>query len=303
MKRILITGINSYIGNGTDKYLQEYNALQGKEMYQIHKISQRDSSWENHDFSAYDTVLNVTGKAHADIGKLSLKEQQEYYEINCELAVKTAVKAKEAGVGQYIYMSSIIVYGDSGMVGKQKLITQDSLPAPANFYGDSKWRAEQRLQTLADENFRVAIVRPPFIYGSGCKGNYQTLAKIAERFPIFPTIRNTRSMLYIENLSEFIRLLIETGDGGIWFPQNAEYGNTSEMVLAIASAKGRKMIPMGILNPMVWILARFPGKIGRLTNKAFGDLAYDQSLSNKIPGYCKYPFEETIERTERKDFL
>lgn len=299
MKRILITGQNSYIGNWVEKYLQEYSSLTDDRCYFVDKISQRDESWKRIDFSEYDTVLDVTGIAHADIEKISEGEKQKYYDINCNLAVETAKKAREDGVKQFIYLSSIIVYGENAPIGKQKNITRETIPEPANFYGDSKWQAEQQLGLLETEGFAVAILRLPFVYGYGSKGNYQVLSKLAQKLPVFPTIRNRRSMIYIENLCEFLRLLTESGRGGVWFPQNAEYGVTAEIVKEIAKVQNKKIWMCGIFNLFVKMIQIFPGKAGRLVNKAFGSITYDASISNDMEGYQIYSFTESIQRTER----
>lgn len=300
MKRILITGERSYIGTSVERYLQEYNAEQGRELYRIDTISLRDESWENYDFSCYDTVFHVAGKAHADVGKVSEETKAEYYRVNRDLALTAAQKAKRQGVRQFIYMSSIIVYGDSAPAGKEKQITEATFPAPANFYGDSKWQAEQGLRTLETEEFRVAVLRPPMIYGKGSKGNYPLLAKLAAKTPVFPNVRNLRSMLYVENLAEFVRLLIEDGRGGTFFPQNQEYVTTAQMVQAIGEVRGRRVRLWSVLNPFVHLAAHIPGKIGRLAGKAFGSLTIDQSLScREIDGYCRYSLEESIRRTEQ----
>lgn len=303
MKRILITGKDSYIGTNVEKYLQEYNAREGFECYRTDTISQLDDTWEEHDFSPYDVILDVTGIAHADIGKVSEEEKALYYRVNCDLAVKTAEKAKTAGVKQFIYMSSIIVYGDSAPVGHEKRITGETKPAPSNFYGDSKWQAEQQLAPLECEEFHVAILRPPFIYGKGSKGNYPLLEKLALRAPVFPSIQNERSMLYIENLCEFLRLLMESGRGGVFFPQNREYSTTVEMVQMIAKVNGKTIRSLSILTPLVKVLSRCPGKIGNLVNKAFGSLTYDISMSRGVGEYQVYSLEESIERTEEKSRL
>lgn len=300
MKRILITGVNSYIGTNVDRYLQEYNAGQGKECYRIDSISQRDEYWKNYDFAPYDTVLDVTGIAHVDVEKVSEAERERYYQINWKLAVQTAQKAKQEGVKQFVYFSSSIVYGDSAPIGEQKHITAKTRPSPSNFYGDSKWQAEQELMTLADEKFQVAILRLPFVYGNGCKGNYVTLSKIAKKLPAFPSVRNERSMLYIENLNEFLRLLLDDGGGGLFFPQNPEYCSTAEMVQAIGEANGRKLYLWGILNPFVKLAAKCPGRIGRLINKAFGSLTYDCSLSKALGDYQLYGLQDSIRETEQK---
>lgn len=303
MKRILITGAGSYIGTNVEQYLARYNAEQGYEHYRIDTISQKEEDWENYNFALYDVVFDVTGIAHADIGKVTEEEKALYYQVNCDLAVKTAVKAKAEGVKQFIYMSSIIVYGESAPVGQKKHITQETVPGPSNFYGDSKWQAECQLAPLATEGFKVAILRPPFIYGAGSKGNYPTLAKLAKKLPVFPTISNERSMLYIENLCEFVRLLIESGEGGVFYPQNAEYSTTFEMVNYIAKSHGKHIYGCGVLNPFVKLASKCPGKIGRLTNKAFGSLTYDKSMSRGVGEYQVYSLKESIERTEEASRL
>jgi len=302
MKRILITGAGSYIGTNVERHLMEYNAAQGRELYRVDTLSLRDSTWENYDFAPYDTILHMAGKAHADIGHVSEEVKQEYYEVNCELAVRTAKKAKKQGVPQFVYLSSVIVYGDSAKVGGKKLIMADTPAAPANFYGDSKRQAEKKLHELEDTAFQVAIVRPPMVYGKGSKGNFPLLVKIADKLPFFPAIGNERSMIYIGNLAEFLRLLAESGQGGIYLPQNPDYVTTGEMVKAIGAAKGKKILLLKILNPLVKVASIMPGKIGGLANKAFGSLTIDKEFDTdqtdkRITGYQIYDFERSIQES------
>ena len=313
MKRILVTGVNSYIGNAVERYLGEFNAREGRECYRIDKISLRDGSWEDMAFGAYDAVLHVAGIAHADIGKVSEETKALYYQVNCDLAVKVAEKAKAEGVQQFVYLSSVIVYGDSAKVGGTKHITAETQPRPANFYGDSKWQAEQKLRELeaagtseqasqdvpTDElPFHVAIIRPPMVYGKGSKGNFPMLVKLAEKMPVFPDIPNQRSMIYVGNLAEYIRLLIENGKGGTFLPQNAEYVTTAQMVRTIGTVKNKKVRLWKILNPLVKLAAVVPGKIGGMANKAFGSLTIDRALSEQdLQGYQIYSLEESIRRS------
>lgn len=302
MKRILITGASGYIGTNVERYLMKYNTNEGREAYRVDTLSLRDASWENYDFAPYDTILHLAGKAHADIGHVSEKTKQEYYEINCELAVRTAAKAKARGVPQFVYMSSVIIYGDSAKVGERKHITADTKPTPANFYGDSKWQAEKRLRELengemsdGEDTFHVAIVRPPMVYGEGSKGNFPLLVKLAEKLPVFPDVKNERSMIYIDNLSEFLRLLIDSGQGGIYLPQNTEYVTTAEMVKAIGEALGKEVRLLKVLNPFVKLASKMPGKIGGMANKAFGSLTIEKG--SDIPDYRVVDFEESIRRS------
>lgn len=318
MKHILITGTNSYIGNAIERYLMEYNGAQGRELYRVDKISLREDSWMQASFDRYDAILHVAGIAHADIGKVSEEEKKRYYQVNRDLTAAVAAKAAAEGVSQFIFLSSVIVYGDSARVGEQKHITAHTKPQPANFYGDSKWQAEQKLCAQIEQTsgkqitesgklsakqqtagkMQLAIVRPPMIYGKGSKGNFPLLIKMAKVTPVFPNIENHRSMLYIENLGEFLRLLIESGEGGTFFPQNAEYVTTAQMVQAIGEAMGKKIFLLGMLNPFVKLASKIPGRIGNMTNKAFGSLTIEQGLSTKqIDGYQIFSLEESIKRS------
>lgn len=299
MKRILITGANSYVGNAVAEYLSAYNEAVGNAVYHVDKLSLRDGTWKDKSFAGYDTVFHMVGIAHVDVEHVSEETKQHYYDINCDLAATVAKKAKEEGIRQFVYMSSVILYGDSAKVGRQKNITADVAPAPANFYGDSKLRAETELGKLAAEDFQVALVRAPMIYGKNSKGNYRTLEKMACKIPVFPNMKNERSMIYIENLAEFLRLLAESGKGGIYFPQNAEWVSTAEMVREIAAANGKKIRLCKMLNPLVRLCACLPGKPGNLVNKAFGNLTIDRELSRRegIADYQKYSLKESIRRT------
>ena len=219
--------------------------------------------------------------------------------INTYLAIETAKKAKRDGVGQFVFMSSAIVYGDSSGYGKQMRITKDTEPHPTNFYGDSKWQADKGVRELASPSFTVTVLRPPMIYGKGSKGNYPILAKMAKKLPIFPDVKNERSMLYIDNLCEFLSQVMIRGENGIFWPQNSEYTRTSEMVKMIAEVSDHKIDVSKGWNWIVGVARLFPGKTRELTNKAFGNFTYDQNMSKYDFDYQIVALEETIWRTER----
>lgn len=290
MKHILITGANSYVGTSFEKYIN----ANFPDAYKIETLDMLDEHWQKKDFSKYDTVFHVAGIAHADVGNVSENEKALYYKVNTELTIETAKKAKRDGAKQFIFMSSSIVYGDSAPIGKTKTITRDTPTAPSNFYGDSKLRAENGILPLQSDNFNVVVLRAPMIYGKGSKGNYPILSKFARKLPIFPYVKNIRSMLYIENLCEFIRLMIENSEHGIFHPQNAEYSNTSEIVKMIANAYGQKNVTVKGFSWALKLLGYFTG----LINKAFGSLSYDMRLSDYKENYRVCSLKESIERTE-----
>lgn len=275
MKRILIMGENSYVGTSFQKYLLKF-----ENNYLVESISVRNEEWKEKDFSKYDVVLHVAGIAH-------IKETKEnanlYYKVNRDLAYEVAKKAKEDGIKQFIFLSSMSVYGIE--IG---VIKRDTIPSPKSNYGKSKLQAEEVIGKLEDESFKIVVLRPPMIYGKGCKGNYVRLQKFALKSPVFPDIKNKRSMLYIDNLCEFIKLLIDGCSSGLFFPQNNHYMNTSEMVRLISEIHGKKIRLTKLFNPLLKLF-----NISTV-NKVFGDLVYE--IEKDI--FVTIGFEDTIRLTE-----
>lgn len=291
MKKILVTGANSYVGNSFQNYLNDFFG----DRYQIDTIEMRDGSWKEKRFEGYDVVYHVAGIAHSDNGKISPEKEKLYRGVNTDLTIEVAKKAKADGVKQFIFMSSAIIYGESNKIGKKKCIARDTEPSPANCYGDSKLQAELGIVPLQDEDFKVCILRCPMIYGKGSKGNFPQLEKFAKKLKFFPYIKNERSMLYIGNLVEFVRLMIDNEEKGIFWPQNAEYSNTSELVKMIGAANNKKV---HLIKGFGWLL-KFMSLFVRKINKAFGNLSYAQDLSEYKVNYRKYTLEESIKETEK----
>lgn len=286
MKKILITGAGSYIGTSFERYLKGFG-----EEYTTDTLDMLSDSWREYDFSSYDAVFHVAGIAHSDGGKISREREELYYSVNTDLTLEVARIAKAQGVGQFIFMSSAIVYGKSGSVGKAKHITRDTEPLPENCYGDSKLKAEEGLLELSSDSFRVVALRPPMIYGRGCKGNFRTMAELAKRMPVFPKVKNERSVLYIDNLCEFVRLMIENGESGVFFPQNREYMNTSCAVKLLGETQGKRVR----LIPGFTLLLKLAGVFVGFVNKAFGNLTYDMEMSEYKYDYRKVNFAESVE--------
>ena len=289
MKRVLITGAGSFIGTSLEAYLSQW-----PDQFRVETLDMEQPSWQDHDFSGYDTVFHVAGVAHSDTGRLTAAERDRYFRVNRDLAVETAQTARAAGVKQFLFMSTAVVYGAGAPVGRNKIITKDTAPAPENLYGQSKLQAERGILDLEGPDFRVVILRPPLIYGPGCKGNYPVLRKLALAFPAFPRVENRRSMLYIGNFVEFLRLVIEREDRGIFHPQNREYVNTSDLARQIAAAHGKKL---WLIPGCGWAL-KLLSHLTDLVDKAFGSLCYDQALSQYPREYRRFTLEESIRETE-----
>lgn len=283
MKRILITGVNSYVGNNLKNWL-----LKDPINYVVDTISLRNEKWKDKDFSCYDSIVHVAGIAHV---KETKENRKLYYAVNRDLVYEVAKKSKNEGVRQFVFLSSMSVYGlVTGVIDKNTPLN------PKNAYGKSKKQAEELINVLKGDNFKIAVIRPPMIYGKGCKGNYPKLAKLAIYTPIFPDIGNKRSMIYIENLCELIKQIIDVRQNGLYLPQNSKYVNTSELVKLIAQVHGKKIYTLTCFN--FFIRKMFMLKF---ISKVFGSLIYGEDVRdvNKCI-YKVVDFEESIIQTEKK---
>ncbi|MBP3205437.1 MAG: NAD-dependent epimerase/dehydratase family protein [Oribacterium sp.] len=289
MKKILITGAGSFVGTSVQQHLEQW-----PEKYKVTAVGTKNGEWKELDFSQFDVVYHVAGLAHSDVGKVTEETKKKYYAVNCDLAIDVAKKAKAEGVKQFIFMSSAIVYGDSAPIGKEKMIGRKTPYSPANFYGDSKVQAEKGLLPLQDERFKVAILRCPMIYGKGSKGNFPILEKMAQKMSLFPRIENKRSMLFVGNLAEFVRLMIVNEEEGIFWPCNREWSSTSELVRMIAECHGKNV---RLVSGFEWVLKGL-SHFTRYVNKAFGNLAYEEHLGDYKEDYRLFSLEQSIKETE-----
>ena len=256
MKRLLIVGPNSYIGRQFRQYLDRFYGE-----YQTDTLSVRTKAWRSADFSIYDCLLYAAGITHI---KETAENVHLYYEVNRDLALAVAQKAKDDGVRMFIYLSSASVYGMT-----KGVITKDTLTAPITHYGKSKLQAEEGLRRMHCGRFCVVIVRSPMVYGPDCPGNYRLLVKLAEALPFFVDYPNRRSVIFIDNMSQFLKEMVDNGAGGIYFPQDPKYGCTCQMIQALAQAHGKRLPLFRCLAPLASLLKYTPK--GR---KAFGDLVY-----------------------------
>ena len=326
-KNILIVGAGSYIGESFVKYATKHYC-DNFAFTTVDTLLGKDGKSEldnltSEQLASFDIVYHIAGIAHADVGHVDDATKEKYYKVNTDLAVGTAERYKESltengRTGLFVFMSSMIVYGNSAPFGEEKVVDRNTTPTPANFYGDSKWQADKGIRSLANETMRVAIIRPPMIYGKGSKGNYPTLARLAKKLPVFPDVDNKRSMLYVGNLCEFLCQMFlatlshknsgeantakvgsEAPDSLIFIPQNEDYTKTSDMVKKIAKVSGHHIFIQKVLNPAVVLADHVPGKVSGLVSKAFGNNAYDEVLS-QYDGfdYQKYTLVKSIELTE-----
>jgi UDP-glucose 4-epimerase len=287
MKKVMLVGIGGYIGGKFIEYIQKYCPD-----WQVDSVDSRDNIWCEADFRGYDAVYNVSGLAHANARQGTV---EQYYAVNGQLPIDIATKAKSEGVPLFVQMSSQIVYGDMSNLGEDKLITLETIPSEPTIYGKSKMMAERGLQKLADATFQVAILRPPLIYSENARDNFPRLVNFAKKMPVFPMLKNKQSMVYVDNLCELVRLIIENNQGGIYYPQQEKFIETSKMVSDIAQSVGNKMWLTTVFNPTLKLLS----KVEKFSfiRKAFGSIAYDMEMSNHFDGkYRVVSYDESIRR-------
>ena len=283
MIKILITGAGSYVGESVRSYI-----LSTSSDFEIDAVDTMNDAWKKADFSKYDVVYHVAGIAHVNADP---KMEPLYYKVNRDLTIDVARAAKTAGVKQFIFMSSQIVFHESQSL-KTEVLTAFTKENPNGFYGDSKLQAEKGLHELECETFKVCILRPPMIYGPNSKGNFPRLVKLAQKTPLFPAWHNQRSMLYIDNLAEFVKQAILRGLGGTFYPQNRELADTVEIIRFFAKANGHKIWITRFLNPFVW-LGSF---VLQPINKMFATYYYSSEMSKADFDYQLVSFNESLKK-------
>lgn len=285
--RILITGKNSYIGNSVKEWLNEKEPS-----FIVEEISLRNIDLNKVSFYGYDVILHVAGIAHISSSK---KFVSAYYKVNRDLAIEVAIKAKIEGVKQFIFTSSMAIYGDDKPIGVFKPI-EIYKPNPRDAYGKSKFAADLEIQKLNSENFYVSILRIPMVYGVFSKGNFMKLVSISNKVSFLPKMSNIRSVLNIKNLTELIRLIIVRNLKGIFYPQDKQYFDTTDFIVKYRTTQGKKII----LLPFLTIPLKLVGFFIRSVNKLYGNKFYEQHHSvGENLNYQLYSIDDVLK--ELKD--
>lgn len=285
MIKILITGANSYIGTSLAKWISQYG-----DEYFVDTVDTIGDEWKKTDFSQYDVVFHVAGIVH-------IKEKPEleslYFSVNRDLAFSVAEKAKRDGVNHFIFMSTKGVYAPN-----TPMINKYTVPNPKKLYGKSKLEGEGKISALNDNRFKVSILRPPTVYGENCPGNYSKLSVLVEKIKVFPSIYNERSMIYIWNLCEFVRMIIDNPiNETVLFPQNKEYGGSLRMIKLIAKERNKTIIYSRAFGFAVRLVMKF--NLVKRLNTMFLDSKYDLCMSDYFSfKYCRFSLEDSIHNIE-----
>lgn len=257
MKKVLVVGANSYIG----KKFKEYVELSNNDEVVVDMVSASNGSWRKVEFSNYDVVLHLAAIVHR---KEKRNMEKLYYRVNHQLAVDVAIKAKQNKVRQFIFMSTAAVYGNVN-----GYVTKETLPNPRTYYGKSKYAAEMDLNNLSDDEYLLCIVRPPMVYGDGCRGNYAILRKVARYLMVFPDYRNKKSIVGINFLASYLVRLIINENRGVFLPHDAKPVSTVELLIDFRKGINKETRLFKGLNLVIKKLVLN----NKLTN-IFGDFYY-----------------------------
>ncbi|MCK9453521.1 NAD-dependent epimerase/dehydratase family protein [Sulfurimonas sp.] len=227
MKKLLITGSNGFVGS---YFINKY-----KNRYNIKTFSFLYDDIETLECGGMDVVFHLSALVH-QMGGASV---EEYERVNVTQTLELAKKAKASGVGQFVFMSTIKVYGEETNIA----YSEDSECKPEDEYGKSKLKAELELLKLEDKNFKINIIRTPIVYGYGVKANIKNLVNLVEKISLLPFggIQNKRSMVYIGNLCHLVEEVIKQNKSGIFLASDDEPLSTTRLIEQIAKSLGKKV--------------------------------------------------------------
>jgi len=227
MKKLLITGSTGFVGS---YFIGKYSSK-----YDIKTFSFRKDDLSTLDCSNIDVILHLSALVH----QMGGANASEYERVNVTQTLELAKKAKESGVKQFVFMSTVKVYGEEN----DDVYTEESNCSPEDEYGKSKLKAEQELLKLEDKSFKVSIIRTPIVYGYGVKANIKSLVNLINKVPILPfgKIENKRSMVYIGNLCHLVDVVIGTTE--VALPKSDYLGCTALAVSDEVKCTAKAALP------------------------------------------------------------
>ena len=283
MLKVAVTGASGFIG----KRFIEYN----RNRFRLKMITLRNRKMSDIDLNGADVVVHFAGKAHDMTGG----NDQDYFKVNTELTKDLAVQAIKQGVSQFVYISSVKVYGEEDGV----ILDENTECHPIDAYGKSKLLAEQWLWTVQSPTFRIAVIRPSLVYGPGVKGNMINLLKLADKaIPLpFGRINNMRSMVYLDNLVELINKVMVEKAHGIFVGADQEPVSTSRLVQLIRKFLGRKPNLLYLPGPVRKILKGYkPSLYKRLFGSfVIGNKNNLEKLNFVPPFTTEYGLQKMVE--------
>lgn len=277
--KLLLTGSSGFIGS----YFQSNYG----DKCDIETFSFLKDDFDSLDLTQVDTVIHLSALVH----QMGGAAKEKYTKVNVDNTLALAQKAKQSGVKQFVFISSVKVYGEE----TDTPYTEVTKCEPQDDYGKSKLAAENLLMEMEDNNFIVSILRTPIVYGKGVKANILNLVKLVDKVPILPfgSISNRRSMVYIGNLCDMIERLYECKISGTFLAGDDQPVSTTGLIEIIAKVRNRQVVLLNIpLFPQLLKTVK-PSFYKRL----YESLEVDNHWTKKVLGFeNKVSTEEGIRK-------
>ena len=281
--KVLIVGKNSYIAQRTGAWF-----LKKPVPAEVEYISVRDDGWKQFDLTGFDAVIYTAAIVHRRDGV----PEETYDAVNAQQPFAFAKAAKAAGVRQFVFLSTMAVYGQGKKLPAGNVLDGHTPLEPDSFYGGSKLKGERLIQSLADETFRVSIIRPANVYGKGCKGGYISgFAKITAALPVLPRAfeESRQGMLFVDNLAELCWLAVHSGCSGVYPAQDRTPVSAYDIMRAMADC----ICPKKKALRGEAALKLIQGNV--LVTKLFGGISYAEDYAKcPLGDYQLVEFREAI---------
>lgn len=281
--KVLIVGKNSYIAQRTGAWFEKKPVPA-----EVEYVSVRDDSWKQTDLSGFDAVIYTAAIVH----RKDEVPLETYDTVNAQQPYEFAQAAKDAGVKQFVFLSTMGVYGQDKKLPNGNIVDEHTPLKPFPGYGSSKLKGEQLIQGLQDENFHVSIIRPANVYGKGCKGGYISgFAKITSTLPVLPRAfeDSRQGMLFVDNLAELCWLAVNSNCSGVYPAQDRTPVSAYDIMRAMADCicpKKKALRGQAVLKII---------QGNALVNKLFGGVSYAEDYAKcPLGDYQLVEFPEAI---------
>ena len=285
---VLITGATGFVGKTLCAHLTErghsITAIKGD-------LSSKQAS------VVYDCLIHLAGRSHI-INETAEDVYQAYASVNIDYTFKAVELAQRLKIKRFIFLSSVKVYGETS----NNPFSEIDITAPQDDYGRTKLEAEFTLKSYCvAHQIELVTIRSPLIYGNGVKANFKNLIKLCQsKLPLpFGAIHNKRSMIYIENLIDFIILCATHPKAAneTFLISDDDDVSIAKLIRTIrkASAVPSMLIPI----PQSWLVYAL-NLIGKkfLAMRLCGNLQVDIRKAKTLLGWKPpFTFEQGVQKT------
>lgn len=283
--KILVTGASGFVGKEFCFYLKEQGfdvigvvrsldkQLDGIRCIVIDSIN-ANTNWGPH-LDKVDVIVHLAARAHV-LNDSSLNPLEEFRAVNTFGTEKLVAESVKAGVGRFIFLSSI---GVNGGATRERPFEVSDAPRPHSPYAVSKLEAENILVALSEKSsMDYVILRPPLIYGRGAPGNVGLIQKLLHyRVPLpFGAIENKRSFISIDNVISLLGLCVthsRVRNRALLISDGVDL-STTEFVNLIGDMMGKRPLNFRVSPKLLNLVLKIAGK-GSVAESLLSDLRVD----------------------------